>query len=76
MSEPMLYRQSKQLPDRDSWHKACKEEIKAYKLNGIWEVVKLPSRKHAIGFRWFLKVKYNANGPFCFCFKKYVILSL
>jgi len=33
-----------------------------HSLNGTWEVVKLPPGKHAIGSRWFLNVKYNADG--------------
>jgi hypothetical protein len=36
--------------------------MEAYKVNGIWEVVKLPAGKHAIGSRWFLKVRYNIDG--------------
>ena len=29
---------------------------------GTWEIVKLPSGKCAIGSRWFMKVKHNADG--------------
>jgi hypothetical protein len=36
--------------------------MEAHRLNGTWEIVKLPSRKHAIGLRWFMKVKHNADG--------------
>ena len=36
--------------------------MEAHRLNGTWQVVKLPPRKCAIGSRWFLKVKFNADG--------------
>ena len=36
--------------------------MEAHSLNGSWEIVKLPPGKHAIGSRWFMKVKCNADG--------------
>jgi hypothetical protein len=60
--EPTSYRQSQQHPDKELVHKACKEEIEAHRLNGTWEIVKLPPGKCAIGSRWFMKVKFNADG--------------
>ena len=35
--------------------------MEAHRLNSTWEIVKLPSGKYAIGFRWFMKVKFNAD---------------
>ena len=35
--------------------------MEAHSVNGTWEIVKLPPGKHAIGSRWFLKVKHNAD---------------
>ena len=60
--EPMSYRQSQSCSDKDLWHEACLEEMEAHKQNGTWQIVKLPPGKHAIGSRWFMKVKYNADG--------------
>ena len=60
--EPRTYKQSQQHPDADMWHAACEEEMEAHRVNGTWEIVRLPSGKHAIGSRWFLKVKHNADG--------------
>ena len=60
--EPTTYKQSQQQSDADLWHTACEEEMEAHKVNGTWEIVKLPPGKHAIGSRWFLKVKHNADG--------------
>ena len=61
-AEPTSYRQSQQRSDKDLWHKACEEEMEAHRLNGTWEIVKLPPGKRAIGSRWFMKVKTNADG--------------
>ena len=36
--------------------------MEAHRVNGTWEIIKLPPGKHAIGSRWFMKVKYNADG--------------
>jgi len=36
--------------------------MEAHGLNGTWEIVKLPPGKRAIGSRWFMKVKHNADG--------------
>ena len=60
--EPTSFRQSQQCSDADLWQKACEEEMEAHRLNGTWEIVKLPPGKRAIGSRWFMKVKHNADG--------------
>jgi hypothetical protein len=36
--------------------------MEAHWLNGTWEIVQLPPGKCAIGSRWFMKVKHNADG--------------
>jgi hypothetical protein len=60
--EPTLFRQSQQHSDADLWQKAYQEEMKAHRVNGTWEIVKLPPGKCAAGSRWFMKVKHNADG--------------
>src|SRR6201999_396489 len=60
--EPTSYTQSQRHPDTDLWHKVCQEEMEAHRVNGTWEIMKLPPGKCAIGSRWFMKVKYNADG--------------
>jgi hypothetical protein len=60
--EPTSYKQSQQRSNAELWHKACQEEMEAHRLNGTWEIVKLPPGKRAIGSRWFMKVKHNADG--------------
>jgi transposase InsO family protein len=60
--EPTSYKQSQQRPEAQLWHTACEEEMDAHSVNGTWDVVKLPPGKRAIGSRWFMKVKHNADG--------------
>ena len=62
VTEPTSYKQSQERPEADLWHTACKEEMEAHRVNGTWDVVKLPPGKRAIGSRWFMKVKHNADG--------------
>jgi hypothetical protein len=42
--------------------KACQEEMEAHRLNGTCKIVQLSPGKRAIGSRWFMKVKHNADG--------------
>ena len=62
VTEPTSYKQSQQPPEAQLWQTACEEEMEAHRLNGTWKIVKLPSGKRAIGSRWFMKVKHNADG--------------
>ena len=62
VTEPTSYKQSQQRPEVQLWHTACEEEMEAHRVNGTWDVVKLPPGKCAIGSRWFMKVKHNADG--------------
>jgi hypothetical protein len=45
--------------------------MEAHRVNGTWEIVKLPPGNHAIGSRWFL-VKHNADGSLD-CYKGRVV---
>ena len=56
------YKQSQLSPDAQLWHKACEEEMEAHRLNGTWQIVKLPPGKCGIGSKWCFKVKHNADG--------------
>jgi transposase InsO family protein len=61
-AEPASYRRSQLLSDAEQWHTACEEEMEAHRLNGTWDIVKLPPGKKAVGSRWFMKIKHNADG--------------
>nr|GEU64759.1 homogeneously-staining region [Tanacetum cinerariifolium] len=37
-------------------------EISTLECNHTWELTTLPHYKHAIGYKWVFRIKYNANG--------------
>ncbi|KAL2896880.1 Retrovirus-related Pol polyprotein from transposon TNT 1-94 [Bienertia sinuspersici] len=41
---------------------AINEEIRAIQKNETWELITLLKEKNAIGVKWVLKIKKNANG--------------
>jgi Reverse transcriptase (RNA-dependent DNA polymerase)/Integrase core domain/GAG-pre-integrase domain len=49
-------------PDAARWLAAIDAEIKAQIDNGTWDLVSLPIEAHAIGSKFVLRVKYNADG--------------
>lgn len=38
------------------------EELKALEDNNTWQIVPLPSGKHAIGCKWVYKTKFKVDG--------------
>ncbi|KAK4265426.1 hypothetical protein QN277_026481 [Acacia crassicarpa] len=38
------------------------EEMKALQQNKTWEIVDLPKEKHAIGYKWVFRIKYDSKG--------------
>ena len=61
IAEPTCYRLSQQCSDAQLWQKACEEEMGPHRVNGTWQIVKLPPEKRAIGSGWFMKVKYMSE---------------
>lgn len=31
------------------WRNVVEEDVRAFKVNGTWELIKLPKRKHVVG---------------------------
>ena len=44
------------------WREGCEDEIKSIIKNGTWTLVELPAGAKAIGLKWILKIKRNADG--------------
>ena len=42
--------------------KAMEEEIESMRSNQFWTLVDLPKGRNAIGNKWVLKIKRNADG--------------
>lgn len=57
--EPSSFTQTKKFYE---WLKAMNEELLALESTHTWDIVSLPSDKHAIGCKWVYKVKLNADG--------------
>ncbi|THH19984.1 hypothetical protein EUX98_g8666 [Antrodiella citrinella] len=49
-------------PDAQAWTDAMKAELDQHAKIGTWKLVDLPAGQHAIGRRWVLLVKRNADG--------------
>jgi transposase InsO family protein len=47
---------------KEEWIKAMEEEMESMKSNQVWELVDLPKGRKAIGNKWVLKIKRNADG--------------
>lgn len=48
--------------DAPKWQEALDEEFKSLQKNKTWSLMALPAGSHAIGCKWVLKKKYNADG--------------
>ena len=44
------------------WRSSMIEEMDALTDNGTWDLVRVPTRKKAIGCRWVFTVKVNPDG--------------
>lgn len=58
-SEPRTVKQALSNPD---WLAAMKEEYSALMKNNTWSLVKLPSTRKAIGYKWVYRIKENPDG--------------
>lgn len=62
--EPRSYREACSRPPEEAsqWHQAAVDEINALVDNDVFELVKRPADRKAIGGRWVFKVKRNPDG--------------
>ena len=60
-SNPLPYLFSDAVKNQD-WVNAMNQELEALEKNDTWEIVTLPARKRAIGYRWLYKLKYKPDG--------------
>ncbi|GFT26080.1 retrovirus-related Pol polyprotein from transposon TNT 1-94 [Trichonephila clavipes] len=60
--EPETYKEAMASEDSDKWLADMKEELESLSSNNTWVLVNLLSDRKAIGNRWVLKVKQNADG--------------
>ena len=60
--EPKIFSHDLYGPKAREWIKAIEEEMELMKINQVWDLVDLPSRRRSIGNKWFLKIKRKMNG--------------
>ena len=48
--------------DKTMWVNAMDNEIKFLSINEVWNLVKLPNDKKAVGSKWVYRTKRSANG--------------
>ena len=60
--EPRNIKEALQCPAKEKWMKAMEEEMESMRSNQVWKLVDLPKGRKAIGNKWVLKIKRNADG--------------
>ena len=48
--------------NKEKWMEAMKNEIDSLKGNDVWDLMKLPEGRKAIGSKWVFKTKHDAEG--------------
>ena len=48
--------------NKEKWMEAMKNEIDSLKGNDVWDLVKLPEGRKAVGSKWVFKTKHDAEG--------------
>jgi hypothetical protein len=51
-------------PDAQAWKAAMLEELRSIEENEVWEMAELPLDQRALGWKWVLTVKRDAQGNF------------
>ena len=60
--EPKNVEEALNSQHREEWKEAMQNEIKSLKDHNVWELVKLPAGRKAIGSKWIFKRKTDADG--------------
>ena len=60
--QPMSVEEATTCPESSKWTQAMETEMKSLKDNNVWELVRLPAGKKAVGSKWVYKIKTGADG--------------
>ena len=60
--QPNSYQESIEGPDKAKWQEAMRTEMRSLEENEVWDLVKLPANRKAVGSKWVYKVKTGADG--------------
>ena len=60
--EPRTVKEAFSSPVKEKWIAAIDKKMDSMRANQVWDSVKLPPERKAIGNKWVLKVKRKADG--------------
>ena len=61
-NEPKSIKEAISSPEKSQWEKAMKTEMQSLRENEVWDLVKLPKGRKAIGSKWVYKIKTGPDG--------------
>ena len=61
-NEPANLQEALASDDKEKWKEATVKEMESLNTNDVWDLVELPENRKAVGSKWGLKVKTDANG--------------
>ena len=62
LKEPTTVKEALTGPDETQWLSAMEKEMESLHTNNVWDLVKLPKGRKAIGSKWVFKLKTGADG--------------
>ena len=62
LNEPTSIAEALSSPDKAKWEDAMKKEMQSLHANDVWDLVKLPANRKAVGSKWVYKQKIGPDG--------------
>ena len=62
LSEPTSMTEALASPERAKWMDAMDKEMDSLHMNDVWDLVKLPKDRKAVGSKWVFKLKVGPDG--------------
>ena len=62
LGDPISYHDALSREDRESWQKACNEELETLKKFGVYEEVPQPHDRKIVGSKWVFRMKMGPDG--------------
>ena len=60
--DPQSFKEAKELPASDEWHKAMESKLKLLEDLGTFTFTELPEGRKAIGSKWTYRIKRDDKG--------------
>ena len=62
LNEPTSMTEALASPERTKWTDAMDKEMNSLHMNDVWDLVKLPKDRKAVGSKWVFKLKVGSDG--------------